>query len=166
MKFADGPETSATIIIVDAAAADIWPVVIDPATSPKFSDELQRAEWGDHPSGAPGLGSLLIGHNERADMGAWTTESTITKFEPHQCFEWTVSDVDNPVSVWRFDLTEVANGCQLSYHVHLGPGPSGLTKAIATMPEIEEQVIEGRLMMLHRNMVSVLEGIRDIVVAK
>ncbi len=162
MKFADGPETAASLII-DADAEAIWPVVIDPATSPKFSDELQRAEWDEHPTGEPGLGSVLVGYNQRDDMGEWMTRSTITRFEPHRCFEWTVNDIENPVSVWRFDLAEVADGCQLSYRVRLGPGPSGLTEAIASMPEIEEQVIEGRLMMLHRNMVNVLEGIRDIV---
>jgi hypothetical protein len=45
--------------------------------------------------------------------------------------------------------------------VHLGPGPSGLTHAIAGRPDAESRIITGRLNSLRANMQRVVEAISE-----
>lgn len=52
-------------------------------------------------------------------------------------FGWATIDRDQPGSRWRFDLGPDGAATRLRYSVSIGPGPSGVTMAIESMPEKE-----------------------------
>ena len=159
---ADGPGTSVSAVI-DASPGEVWPVITDIGTPIEFSDELQGAEWSE--GAQPGPDATFVGHNRNPAMGDWTTTNFVTEFEPHLAFAWSVSSVDDPAARWRYDLTEVEGGTRLDFAVVLGPGPSGLTTAIESMPDKEERIIRRRIGDLRDNMQRTVDGIKRIVEA-
>lgn len=157
MVFADGPGTWTEVTI--AATPDaVWTAVIDIDLPARFSEEFQGAEWAD---GGPALGARFIGRNEHGAIGQWETESIVDVFDEGRSFGWSVTDVDDPGARWRYHLTAEGDTTVLRYEVSLGPGLSGTTMAIASMPDKEAKIIHRRVSELHANMVRTLEGIRS-----
>ncbi len=164
---ADGPLSMAqspgvTIDIdIDASAAAVWKLVIDPNLPARFSEEFQAGHWGE--IGDPGIGSTIIGTNEHPQIGTWETTSHVTEFEVEQRFAWAVSDPENPGARWRFELdSRGGSSTRLRYELHLGPGPSGLTAAVDANPEQASRIIAGRQREHRGNMERVLRGIKDL----
>ena len=70
------------------------------------------------------------------------------------------SDPDNPGAQWLFDLERIAGATRLRFSVTLGPGPSGISHAIAQMPDKTGKIIRRRLLEHRSNMEAVIEGIQ------
>jgi uncharacterized protein YndB with AHSA1/START domain len=160
--YAEGPETSVEVTI-SAPADAVWAVVTDPALPARFSNELVEASWFEHPSGSPGVGSVIEGHNENEAMGRWTTRSIVTEWDPPRSFAWAVRDVEDSAARWGFALDPVEGGTRLRQHYRIGPGPSGLSRFIEQDPENEEQIISHRLHAQGKAMARTLEAVKDLV---
>lgn len=72
-------------------------------------------------------------------------------------FGWAVSDP--PGATWWFEIEPHDAGSVLRHRVRLGPGPSGLTAAIAARPDAERKIIAWRLADLRASMRATVEGI-------
>ncbi|GAA4917717.1 SRPBCC family protein [Streptomonospora salina] len=169
MRLADGPGTESATQ-VDAAPARVWELVTDIGLAAEFSPELMRAEWLT-PAGVPALGARFAGHNRNRHLGEWRTVAEVVEFVPERVFGWAVLDADgrfgppsddpaHPMAVWRYSVEPQDGGAVLLQSVRLGPGRSGLTAAIDRMPDLEEQLVIGRLDELRTGMEITLRGIR------
>jgi uncharacterized protein YndB with AHSA1/START domain len=160
MRFADGP-TMEVEVHVAAPPEQVWPVVADIDTLPRFSSELQEAVWLDDAVGAA-PGARFRGRNLHPARGQWETTSTVVACEPGRVFAWAVGDPDHPSAVWRFELEPADGGTRLRQWAQMGPGPSGMTMVIEKMPDKEEAIIERRLEEWRLNMMATLEGIKGL----
>ncbi|MEM7275831.1 MAG: hypothetical protein AAF547_22335 [Actinomycetota bacterium] len=61
---------------------------------------------------------------------------------------------------WRFDLAPEGPGTQLRFSAEMGPGRSGLTPIIESMPEREEDIVAFRLEEWMGNMRATVDGIK------
>jgi len=161
LTMADGPSIEVSLVI-DAAAAELWPLLTDIGLPARFSDEFQQAEWLDGATDAV-LGARFQGTNENKYIGRWQVTCTVVECVPERAFAWAVGDTDAPSASWRFTLEPVDGGTRLSQSARLGPGPSGLTEAIERKPDREHDIIAGRLNALSENMRANLDGIAEIV---
>lgn len=156
--FADGPGTIAKVDI-SAEVPDIWAMVTDINLPAEFSQEFKGAAWeGD----GPALGASFVGRNSHPAIGEWQTVSFVTVYDEFRSFGWNVSDLDNPGATWRFDLEQLDGMTHLRFSVTLGPGPSGTTAAIESMPDKEDRIIHRRISELHANMERTVLGIKAI----
>lgn len=165
MKYADAPGTQAEVVIA-APPERVWPWVIDIRTSTRFSPELFDVQWVDEQA-RPELGATFVGRNRNAALGTWQTVSRITQLEPRRRFAWQVCDLEGrfevPAAQWAFELLPEGDGTVLRQSVRIGPGSSGVSLAIAARPELEEQIVKGRIRSLNDAMRTTLEGIRGLV---
>jgi uncharacterized protein YndB with AHSA1/START domain len=160
MRYADGPSTEVAIAIA-APPSRVWELVTDIRLPALFSQELVRTSWLDGVTG-PSLGARIAGRSSHRAIGEWETVSTVTAYEPERVFEWTVGDVAEPSAVWRYTLDCAGDDVDLVFRCRLGPGPSGLSAAIDSMPDKEERIIERRLEEHRANMTLTIEGIREL----
>jgi hypothetical protein len=173
MRFADAPEVSVRTTVA-APPATVWAFVTDIGLPARFSPEFQGAEWLDGADG-PELGARFRGRNHNERMGTWEVTCTVMWCEPGRTFGWVVGDVDAPIATWRFDLepvaadgasdTDTAAATVLRQWARMGPGPSGVTAAIASHPDAEERIVEGRIAGWRRDMTANLDGIRALAEA-
>ena len=161
VRFTDGPGTIVEIVI-DAPAAAVWAVVSDIEAPAQFSEELLGAEWNE---GGPGPDATFTGRNKHAAVGEWETQNFITTYEVERVFAWSVVDRDNPGARWRFDLTPNDDQTELRFGVVLGPGPSGTTMAIDSMPDKEAKIIHRRIAEINANMLRTVNGIGGLATA-
>lgn len=134
----------------------LWAVASDPELFSDFSTELQEIRLlGSAPIG---LGSVFEGDQLRGER-RWTTTSTVTAFEAPQFFEWTVGDLEAPVSRWSFLLDEHSAGTTLVHSVVLLGGPSPLSDLIASEPARADEMIHGRLEVLRERMNVTVRGL-------
>jgi len=160
MRFADRPSTEVSIEIL-AAPDVVWPFVTDVRLHARWSAELQAAEWVD-PDPAPRVGSRFRGRNRNEHMGDWETISTVTVHDQPRAYGWVVNDPVNPAASWLFTLEPIVAGTLLRYRVELGPGPSGLTAAIAARPDREERIVLSRLGDLRSGMLATIAGVKSV----
>ena len=155
-QFADGPVVEVSTEIAAPPAA-VWDLVTDINLPARFQGEFQEARWVD--GEGPELGASFLGRN-RLDTREWETTSWVVAFEPEREFGWAVSDRDDPGATWTFRLEPSKVGTKLIYHRRLGPGPSGLTRAIERHPEREEEIIAARDETHRENMQAVIDGVK------
>lgn len=160
-RFTDGPIVEVAIDIA-APPAVVWDLVTDINLSAGFQDEFQEARWLD--GDGPGLGATFVGRN-RIGEREWETTSYVLAYEPEREFSWAVSDRDDPGATWTFRLEPAGDGTRLVYHRRLGPGPSGLTRAIAAHPEREEEIIAARDETHRQNMQAVIDAVKAMAEA-
>jgi uncharacterized protein YndB with AHSA1/START domain len=142
-RYADTPTVEASTWI-DADPARVWTLVSDIALMPAFSNELKAVEWAEGSEG-PRVGARFIGHNEHDAFGQWTSTSQIVACDqPHE-FAWAVGQPDDPAAMWRFRLAPRDGGTVLTYWMQMGPGRSGLSVAIESMPDKEQKIVFVRL---------------------
>ena len=141
-------------VLIDAPPSVVWALVSDITLPARFSTELQAAEWIDE--------TRFRGTNRHEAAGEGQTESTVVDRVEEQRFEWAVGDPDNPSASWRFSLAPEGGGTRLTQWMRMGPAPSGLSPAIAAMPEKEERIIARRLDEHRFNMLATLAGIKDL----
>ena len=162
MRYADGP-TVEHDVLVRADAETVWELVTDIALPARFSDEFLGARWLDD---GPAVGARFVGRNRHAAMGEWETTSVVVRCERPRSFAWHVTDAEHPSSSWWYELEQQTDGVRLRHGGRIGPAPSGLTFAIAAMPEKEERIIARRLSELGRNVDATLQGIRALAEAR
>lgn len=142
-RYSDNPTVEVSTWI-DADPTRVWGLVSDIELMPTFSDELQSVEWAEGFDG-PRVGARFVGHNEHDAFGKWSTTSRIVAFDcPHE-FAWAVGDRDNPSATWRFRLAPKDGGTTLTYWMQMGPGRSGLSVAIDSMPDKEQKIVFVRM---------------------
>ena len=146
---------------VAAPPQRVWELVTDVTLLPRFSTELQSAEWDEGFESAR-LGARFLGTNRHPAIGEWTTRSVVTVFEPLRSFEWAVGNPEKPAATWRFDIEPAPSGSRLSYTARLGDGRSGVTMVIAREPDRADEIIERRLGQWRRGMEATVAGIRDL----
>lgn len=170
VRYSDGPATEREIHIA-AEPSRVWSVVGDIGEMSKGSPELMRTEWLDGATG-PAVGARYIGHNEHPVAGRGRTLAHITECEPERLLTWAVLDVDGRfgdpaeapekrMATWSFRLTPVDGGTLLRQSTVLGPGPSGVTRAIARRPDKEQSMIDHRLRELGEGMEATLKSIKE-----
>ncbi|MVU77704.1 SRPBCC family protein [Nocardia sp. ET3-3] len=142
-KYADGPTAQAEIWI-DAAPEAVWELVSDIGLMPELSQELQAAHWVS-PDTPPGVGATFVGTSRHEALGEWSTTSHVVEWNPPSVFAWAVNDPETPTATWRFTLEAENGGTTLRQWVRMGPGRSGLSKAIDAMPEKEEKIVFVRM---------------------
>jgi uncharacterized protein YndB with AHSA1/START domain len=160
MRYADGPSVEVEVH-VDAPPARVWELVSDIDLPARFSEEFQGAEWIEDAAG-PALGARFQGTNRHPAIGEWQTTSVLVALESERVFAWAVGDADNPSSSWRFELEPDGDGTRLRQSCVLGPGPSGLSRAIEQRPDKEERIIERRTDEHRVNMQRVVDGIKQL----
>ena len=160
LRFADHPTTESSIDIA-ATPAVVFALVQDISLPGRFSGEFQGAEWLDGATG-PALGARFVGRNEHPQVGQWETTSTIVELEPDRLLAYAVGDPANPAATWRFTLQPAGSGTRLTHWMQIGPGPSGITPVIASMPDKESRIIHHRLGEHRANMEATLAGIKDL----
>ena len=158
MRYADGPTAQAEVV-VDAPVERVWALVTDINLPARFSSEFLGAEWLDE---GPAPSARFVGRSRHEALGEWQTTSWVNRYELHRAFGWAVSDPDEPSSTWWFELEEEESGVRLRQGARMGPAPSGLSIAIAAMPEKEERIVARRLQEFERNMRATLEGIKRL----
>lgn len=142
-RYADKPTVEASTWI-DADPARVWGLVSDIKLMPTLSNELQAVEWAEG-ADAPRVGARFTGHNEHEAFGHWSTTSQIVSCDEQREFAWAVGEPDNPAAMWRFRLTPRDGGTALSYWMQMGPGRSGLSVAIESMPDKEQKIVFVRM---------------------
>jgi hypothetical protein len=158
---ADEPGTWVEID-VDAPPDRVWAAVSDIDLPAQFSDEFLGATWvGD----GHALGASFVGRNRHSAIGEWEVESYIDAYEEGRTFGWATVDLANPGSRWRFDLEPHGDGTRLRFSMSMGPGPSGISMAIAAMPDKEPRILRRRVAEHHRNMRRTVDGIKQYVEA-
>ena len=156
MRMSDGPTVEVAGQIA-ASPQQVWEIVSDVTNVGTWGGECVAAEWLD--GAGPKVGARFRGL-QRRQGNEWETTSTVTAAEPGVSFAWAVGPVDDPGARWRFDLAPAAGGTELRYSVVLGPGPSGVTAVIASMPDQEEKIIADRLEEHRHNMAVTLDAIK------
>jgi len=154
--------TARTERTIDAPAERVWGLVTDINLPARFSSEFLGAEWLDE---GPALSARFVGRSHHEALGEWQTTSWVNRYELHRSFGWAVSDPDEPSSSWWFELEEEGTGVRLRQGARMGPAPSGLSIAIAAMPEKEERIVARRLEEFERNMRATLEGVKQLAEA-
>jgi hypothetical protein len=160
LRYRDCPTTSADLL-VKAPPSAVWPLVCDIALPARFSSEFDGGEWLDGATG-PALGARFTGRNHHPAVGSWQTTSTICDCEPERVLGWAVGDPADPAAIWRFMLNPEAGGTRLAQWMQIGPGPSGITALIESMPDKESRILHRRLGEHRANMTATLSGIRDL----
>jgi uncharacterized protein YndB with AHSA1/START domain len=160
MKLGEGPTVEAEVRIA-APPARVWPLLTDINLPARYSSEFRGAEWLDGAEVAA-IGGRFRGHNHHPAGGDWDSVSTVVELEEGRVIAWAVENPDNPGAVWRFTLEPEEGGSVLRQWVRLGPGPSGLSMAISSMPDKEDRIIERRLDEHRRNMEATVAGIKAL----
>ncbi len=159
MKLTDNPRADVELVI-DAPVEKIWPLICNPDLPAMFSEEFQGAVWLD--GAAPGLGAKFKGTNKMGER-VWDTTSTITGFSVNEVFEWTVEDLENPVSIWSFQLSPSGDSTLLKMSGVLGTyNKTGLHAAVAQDPDNEEKIVDWRMGNWRENMMKTVEGIKQL----
>jgi uncharacterized protein YndB with AHSA1/START domain len=143
MKYAEGPTAEATVHVA-APPEPVWELVSDIHLIASLSHELQEVQRLDGAARAS-TGATFRGRNVHPAAGEWTTVSHVVECDPPRTFTWAVQDPANPTTTWRFELTPSEGGTELRQWARMGPGPSNLDHAIASMPDKEERIVAGRL---------------------
>ncbi len=141
--------------MTELSAQQLWPFVSNPLLLPDLSSELQAVRVLGDPVK---LGTIFEGDQQRGER-RWSTTSTVTAFDPPRIFEWTVGDLEHPVSRWSFILDESAHGTTLTQRAVLCGGPSPLTQYITAHPDEAEDVVLERLSALRARMAITIEGL-------
>jgi hypothetical protein len=156
---ADLPELSETVHVA-APPPRVWTFASDIAFAVGTSDELLAVEWTSGDGSLPCVGRTFVGTNANRHFGQWQTNATITECDEPHVFGWVVGDPARPSTTWRFTLDPDGPGTRLTQWARIGPGDSGLTIAVARMPDKEERIIAGRLREFRAGMESHLAAIK------
>lgn len=159
-RYADTPTVEASTWI-DADPARVWSLVSDIELMPAFSNELQSVEWATGVDG-PRVGARFVGHNEHDAFGRWSTTSQIVSCDQQHEFAWAVGEPDNPAATWRFRLTPRDGGTALSFWMQMGPGRSGLSAAIDSMPDKEQKIVFVRMREFEASIGKTLAAIKKL----
>lgn len=157
IRFLDGPGTWVETTVA-APLATVWDAVTDINLPARFSDEFLGAEWV---TDGPAVGARFFGRNHHPASGEWQTESIVVECELNRVFSWAVGDPEAPGATWTYRLDGDDERTRLRFEVTIGPGPSGTTMAIASMPDKEDRILYRRINEMNANMRATLAGIKS-----
>jgi uncharacterized protein YndB with AHSA1/START domain len=161
LRYADTPSTEVSIDIA-APPERVWMFVTDVDLPSRFSNEFQGAALLEGAT-ALAVGTRFVGRNYHPVVGTWETMSTITACEPPKVLAYDVGGVGGPPSAsWRFSLETTATGTRLTQWMRIGPGRSGVSRAIDAMPDKESKILHRRLGEHRANMEATLAGIKAL----
>lgn len=160
MRHADRPTVEEHVDIA-VPPERVWPYASDIAVSVGVSDELLAVEWSSGNGDEPLVGRTFVGTNANEYFGKWQTTATVLECDEPRVFGWAVGDPDEPNTTWRFTLDPIDIGTRLCQWVQLGTGPSGLSIAIARMPDKEERIVARRLEQFRASLRTNLETIKQ-----
>ncbi|MCD2188629.1 SRPBCC family protein [Actinomycetospora soli] len=155
-RYADQPEVSADTWIA-AAPERVWPLVAELERMPARSTELVSLSWR---SDGPAAGARFVGHNAHPSLGTWSVEGTVVECEAPTRFAWEMDGEDAPSARWSFELVPDDGGTRLIQRARMGPGRSGLSRAIDAMPDKEQKIVFVRLREFEAAITHTLESIR------
>ncbi len=157
-RLADGP---GTVVEVDIRASvdDVWAIISDIDMPKAYSEEFTGARWADGHDG-PALGAQFIGSNTHQAIGEWDVPCFVHRYVEGAEFGWVTSDPDHPGARWCFEVSSIAGATRLRYSLILGPGPSGITAVIDSMPDKEPRIIARRIAEHRANMQRVVDGVK------
>ena len=161
MRYRDCPTVEVEERIVGDPAA-IWALVTDIGLPARFSQELQEAEWIGGATGV-GIGNRFRGRNQNDILGDWETECEVVEVEPGRRWAWNVDGPDGVMATWGFEVDPGREAVTVRQWARMGPGPSGLTPAIESMPEKEGRIIARRMGEWRTNIAANLAGIKAII---
>jgi len=155
---ADGP---GTVVEVDIKAPTdaVWKMVTDISMGAGYSEEFLGARWADGFEG-PALGAQFIGRNQHPKVGEWEVPCFVHRYDEGKEFGWVTSDPDHPGARWCFQLASIAGATRLRYSLIVGPGPSGISAVIASMPDREPRILFRRIEEHRANMQRVVDGVK------
>ena len=160
LRLSDCPTAEVSVVIAAAPRA-VWPLVLDVQLPARFSSEFQGAQWLDGATG-PALGARFRGRNYHPARGEWESISTICDYQPERQLGWSVGSPEFPAARWRFVLEPDSGGTRLTQWVQLGPGPSGISDVIESMPDKESRILHRRLAEHRANMQATIAGIKTL----
>lgn len=135
-----------------------WALVTDIALPTRAAGELHTAVWDDGFDSVT-VGARFSGHNRSDDMGEWTTSCEVVDVEPGRRWVWAVFGTwdepdpsptspapgSEPMAWWGFEVEPARTGCIVRQFARIGPGPSGISAAVAQHPGLEARILERRL---------------------
>ncbi|CAM3099093.1 SRPBCC family protein [Skermania piniformis] len=161
MRYRDCPTIEVSERI-DADPTQVWALVTDITLPVEFSTELYRVEWLDGAERVD-VGARFRGHNRHPALGTWHTDCRVAEIEPNRRWVWQVIMDDQVAASWGFEVDPGRTGTTLRQWGRLGPGPSGLSIAIAAMPEKEGRIIANRLVEWEQGIRANLAGIKALI---
>lgn len=99
-------------VTVRADPDRLWAMVTDVTRIGEWSPETYRAEWLDGAAG-PAPGARFKGYNRRRKT-RWSTICEVTAAEPPSLFAFAVGTAAKPHTVWRYQLTPIEEGVELT----------------------------------------------------
>lgn len=154
---------------IKAKRDDVWAMITDIELSGRFSEEAVTARWntedGEPPAGDR-HGAMFTGSNVHAAVGDWDVACTVNRWDEGSSFGWVTGDPDHPGAQWWFDLSSIAGAVRLRYSMQLGPGPSGITRAIDANPDAEPRILFRRISEHRANMQRVVDGVHQALHAE
>ena len=153
------PATGSVSVGVAAPPEALWPLVSDPATPARFSDELAEAAFLD--GDAPVVGAVIVGRNVNGAF-TWTTHSTVVDCEPPRLFRWATGGADAPAATWTLSVASADGGSTLTHTVVLHAGRDPLGPAIEAAPERGQEIVDERMARVLTNMERTVAGIAAI----
>lgn len=153
----DCPGTAVETVVA-APPERVWEVVTDLGAPAAFSEEFQGAAW----TSEPGPGATFTGRNAHPAIGEWEVPCFVLAWEPPRTFAWGTSDPANPGATWRFDLEPEGGGTRLRFSMQIGPGPSGISRALEAMPDKAEKILHRRISEHAANMRRTVDGLRGV----
>ena len=159
MRYSDQPTIEVTAR-VNCDVPTAWARVTDIGLSARCSSELQTVEWLSDAHRVE-VGARFRGSNEHQAFGAWQTECVVAEVEEERRWVWNVVGPEGIAATWCFEVEPTSDGVLIRQWARMGPGPSGLSFAIAAAPAKEARIVAGRLAEWQKNMQSNLDSIRD-----
>lgn len=161
MRYRDCPTVEVSEHIAGDPAA-LWAAVCDITLPVGFSPELRRVEWLDG-ADRVAVGARFRGHNKNNAIGEWHTDCRIVEVEDGARWVWAVGNEDAPATTWGFEVDPTGDSTIVRQWARIGPGPSGLSAVIATMPDKEARIIDRRLADFAAGIRANLAGIKAAI---
>ena len=161
----EGPGATVEIDI-EASPERVWELVSDINIGAQFSKEFVGAQWNEGHD-VPKVGAQFTGRNNHPAVGEWEVTLTVTQWEPNIVFGWATGETEQSAGArWRWEIDWLhGQRTRLRHTLRLGPGESGLSGAIAAMPDKGPRIIGRRQQEHLANMTLCVEGIKALAEA-
>ncbi len=157
MRYRDLP----TIEVAQRVPCDVataWKFVTDITLPARCSTELQDVEWLGSPDQVK-VGARFRGRSRHEALGEWQTVCEVAEVEDQRRWVWNVLGPDGVSATWAYEVEPARGGAIVRQWARMGPGPSGLSAAIAAQPDKEGRIIARRLAEWQQNMQANLDWI-------